>query len=184
MRELSLHILDIAQNSLSAGAKRVFLRICADTAADTLAVVIEDDGRGMDAEFLRRVTDPFSTTRTTRKVGMGLPLYKQAAEDTGGSFSIESEKGKGTAVTAVFKLSSVDRAPLGDIADTLAALTANQSGAEIGLLFTADGKSYGFDTADMKRELGADNLGEEYVTLFLREMFRENVESITGGMSL
>ena len=95
MRELSLNILDIAQNSLSAGAGLVTLTVDEDSGADSLTLRVEDDGRGMDADTLQRVRDPFYTTRTTRKVGMGIPLFRMAAEMTGGSLDIVSEPGKG-----------------------------------------------------------------------------------------
>ncbi|MDR1093080.1 MAG: ATP-binding protein, partial [Clostridiales bacterium] len=122
MRELSLHILDIVQNSIGAGAKTVRIGVAADTARDCLTIIIADDGKGMTKEFAENVTDPFTTTRTTRKVGMGLALFKAAAEDSGGSLKIESELGKGTTVTAVFGLSSIDRVPLGDLAGTMITL--------------------------------------------------------------
>ena len=119
MTEISLNILDVAENSTRAGASLVSITVSADTKADRLTVVIEDDGCGMTEEQLARVTDPFFTTRTTRKVGLGVPFFKEAAELTGGSFAIQSEPGKGTSVTAVFVLSSIDRMPLGDISATI-----------------------------------------------------------------
>src|SRR5699024_1384129 len=102
-----------------AGAKLITILVKADTRQDTLTVSIQDNGCGMTTEQISQVTDPFFTTRTTRKVGLGVPFFKYAAESTGGSFSIESEKGKGTVVTAVFGLSHIDRMPLGDISSTI-----------------------------------------------------------------
>ena len=122
MRELSLNVMDIAQNSLSAGASLTQIVVEESSAEDTLTLKIIDNGRGMTAEQAARVTDPFFTTRTTRKVGLGVPLFKMAAEQTGGSFSIESEPGKGTTVTAVFKPSHIDMTPLGDINSTVGLL--------------------------------------------------------------
>ena len=119
MPELSLNVLDVTENSTRAGAKLVSIRVTADHGSDTLTIQIEDDGCGMTKEQVEQVTDPFFTTRTTRKVGLGIPFYKYAAESTGGSFSIASEVGKGTTVTAVFTLSHIDRMPLGDISSTI-----------------------------------------------------------------
>ena len=99
MPEISLNVLDVTENSTRAGAKLVSLTVAADHGADTLTIRIEDDGCGMTPEQVEQVTDPFFTTRTTRKVGLGIPFYKYAAESTGGSFTIDSQVGKGTTVT-------------------------------------------------------------------------------------
>lgn len=122
MKELSLHILDIAQNSVSAGAQNILIRLSWDKAAGTLDVEIDDDGCGMDSGFLKTVTDPFTTTRTTRKVGMGLPFFKMAAEQTGGQFDIRSTPGEGTRVRARFMTGHIDVPPVGDLAATMVTL--------------------------------------------------------------
>jgi len=121
MKELSLHLLDVAKNSVSAGAAHIGIALEEDEAG-RLRITIADDGRGMSPEFLARVTDPFTTTRTTRKVGLGLPLYRLSAEQTGGSLDIQSQEGKGTTVTAVFYRRHLDCPPLGDLAGTVAML--------------------------------------------------------------
>ena len=113
MPEIALNILDIAENSVRAEASLIEITVSAQLQEDTLTVVIADNGCGMTREEKESVLDPFYTTRTTRKVGLGVPFFKQAAESTGGSFRIDSEKGKGTAVTAVFGLSHIDRMPEG-----------------------------------------------------------------------
>ena len=107
MTEISLNVLDVSENSTRAGASLVTILVTADTVHDKLTIVIADDGCGMTEEQVAHVTDPFFTTRTTRKVGLGIPFFKYAAESTGGSFHIESEPGKGTTVTAVFGLSLI-----------------------------------------------------------------------------
>lgn len=119
MPEISLNILDVAENSTRAGASLVEITVDADTVSDRLTIVIKDNGCGMTREQVSQVTDPFFTSRTTRKVGLGVPFFKYAAESTGGSFSIESRLGEGTEVTAVFVLSHIDRMPLGDITSTI-----------------------------------------------------------------
>ena len=122
MNELSLHILDIVQNSIKANAKLVKISVQQNTLENTYSVTISDDGHGMNESTLSKVSDPFYTTRTTRKVGMGISLFKMAAEMTGGSFTITSIEDEGTEVVANFINNHIDRAPLGDIEDTLTIL--------------------------------------------------------------
>ena len=153
MRELSLNILDIAQNSLSAGAGLVTLTVDEDSGADSLTLRVEDDGRGMDADTLQRIRDPFYTTRTTRKVGMGIPLFRMAAEMTGGSLDIVSEPGKGTAVTASFSLSHIDRMPLGDMAGTLSALIRLNPQVDFVYRHRRDGREAALDTRELRQVL-------------------------------
>jgi len=119
MRELSLHILDILQNSVEAGATRVELTIDEDLAADRLTITIGDNGRGIPSEKLPNLFDPFYTTRSTRHVGLGLPLLKAAAERCNGDVTLASEVGVGATLTATFQHSHLDRAPLGDLTGTL-----------------------------------------------------------------
>ena len=109
MRELSLHILDLAQNSLTAGASRLDIIVEIDHKKDLVAITLSDDGKGMAPDFLKTVTSPFTTTRTTRKVGLGIPMFKENAELTGGTFSIESTVGVGTKMRAGFVLSTAGR---------------------------------------------------------------------------
>jgi signal transduction histidine kinase len=113
MKDLSLHILDIAQNSISAGASIIGINIDENLAANTMAIEVTDNGSGMPAEVLERVTDPYYTSRTTRRVGLGIPLFKQNAEATGGSLYIDSEEGRGTSLNATFVHNHLDRPPPG-----------------------------------------------------------------------
>lgn len=124
MTELSLHVLDIAKNSTKAGATLIEIEISEDVDSNLLVIEIKDNGCGMDKDFLSKVLDPFKTTRTTRKVGMGLSLFKNACELTGGNLEITSEVGKGTNVKAVFVYDSIDRQPVGDMAATILLLSA------------------------------------------------------------
>lgn len=126
MEDLSLHILDIVENSIAASADRIRILIVEDTARDLLTLQIEDNGNGMDAETREKVLDPFFTTRTTRRIGLGLPLLAQAAREAAGTLELASEPQRGTTVKAVFQLSHPDRKPLGDIAETLRALVAGR----------------------------------------------------------
>ena len=122
MKEISLHILDLAQNSIRAGAKNIVIRVLEDNAADTFMVSIADDGCGMAPEMVKAVQSPFVTTRTTRKVGLGIPLFAAGCENCEGSFRLESEPGRGTCLTGTYRRSHIDRPPLGAIADTVAML--------------------------------------------------------------
>lgn len=146
MREIALHMADIAENALAAGAARIRLSVIIDRAADRLITAIEDNGCGMDADTLYRCTDPFMTTRTNRRVGLGLALFKLSAEQSGGSFTIQSEPNRGTRAEAVYTISGVDRAPLGSIAETMAALIAANPETDFTLEYTADGKGFAFAT--------------------------------------
>lgn len=123
MKEIALHLLDLAENSVSAGAQTVKITICEDLNTDVLTASIEDDGRGMDAETVRKVTDPFYTSRTTRKVGLGIPLLKGAAEETNGGLKIASQPGVGTRVEVTFQHSHIDRMPLGNLPTTFLGLS-------------------------------------------------------------
>lgn len=142
MRELSLNVLDIAQNSITAGAALIRIEVLENTQAHTLTVGIYDDGCGMTEEQVKSVLDPFYTTRTTRKVGMGVPLFKMAAEQTGGSFTVSSKVGIGTNVQAVFKTDSVDFTPLGDMASTVTTLISMNTDREFLYRRGLDGKDF------------------------------------------
>jgi anti-sigma regulatory factor (Ser/Thr protein kinase) len=153
VRELSLHILDALENSVEAGATRIELLIEEDLKEDILKIVIRDNGRGMSEEFARQVLDPFVTTRTTRHVGLGLPLFAAAAERCNGNLRIESKLGVGTTVTATFQHSHIDRAPLGDIPGTLMAVILSQRPVDIQYKHRVNRRTFELDTADVRREL-------------------------------
>lgn len=183
MRDLSLHLLDIITNSISAGAARISVEICMSPEEDELLIRIDDNGKGMNADFLETVTDPFSTTRTTRKVGLGIPLFKEACELTGGSFQISSEPGVGTSVTARFVLSSIDRLPLGDIGETISGLIGSYPDRDFVILFSnRQGDKSMFDTYDIRERLQGVPLSDPDVYLFIRDYLREQQEQILGGI--
>jgi len=122
MEDLSLHILDIVENSIRAKASRIMIKVMEDIEKDSLTIEIRDNGQGIDEDTIKKVLDPFFSTRTTRKVGLGLPLLSQAARESGGDVQIESEVGRGTRVKATFGYSHIDRKPLGNMEATLRAL--------------------------------------------------------------
>lgn len=173
MREISLHILDLAQNSIAADARNIEITIDADTAADTLIVAVSDDGKGIPAELLARVRDPFATTRTTRRVGLGIPMMEEAARACGGQLSIKSQRGKGTAIKATFRLSHVDRAPLGDIASTLVALVAANPDIRLRYVHRMDGKEFVLDTDQVRAQVSDVPINEGPVLKWLAEYVRE-----------
>lgn len=176
MRELSLNILDIAQNSVSAGASLITLAI--DEQGDRMTVSIEDNGCGMSEEQLARVRDPFFTTRTTRKVGMGIPLFRMVAEMTGGSLEISSEQGKGTKVTAVFCTDHIDCLPLGDITGTVTALVSLNEHIDFVYRHTVGGKLFEMDTRQLREVLGDVPFSEPDVLLWMTEYIQENLQDI------
>ncbi len=178
MLELALHVLDILQNSVEAGAKHVTLTVIEDEAADRLTITVTDDGCGMDEQTVRRVLNPFYTTRTTRHVGLGLPLYAEAAETAGGGLTVRSQPGMGATVEAVFQLSHPDRQPLGDMAATL--LTFLLSGRAPDLVYThrVSGREFTFDTAAIRAELDGVPLSEPLVAQWLADYIAEGESSL------
>ena len=176
MQELSLNVLDIAQNSVRAGASLIEITVDEQPAADTLTITVRDDGCGMTPEQVRRVTDPFFTTRTTRRVGLGVPFLKMGAEMTGGSLSIESEPGRGTAVTAVFGLTHIDRMPLGDIAATVASLVQCNPDIDFTYTFRHGAGEFTADTREFRQVLDGVPLSEPSVVGFIGSFIRENTQ--------
>jgi hypothetical protein len=153
MKDLSMHILDVVENSLSAGADRIRIKIEEDTGKDLLLLEISDNGMGMDAETAKRVTDPFYTTRSTRRVGLGIPLLVQAARECNGDLRIETERGKGTTVTATFRHSHIDMKPMGDLKKTLFVMIATHPDTEFTFEYVKQNHSYVLDTGEIKKEL-------------------------------
>jgi len=178
MKDLSMHIMDIIQNSIVAEATVVQIDIVENKASDIFSICIKDNGKGMSSEMLKNVTDPYCTSRTTRKVGLGIPLFKQNAEATGGSFQIESALGKGTTLTALFKYSSIDRQPLGDIAGTIVLTASANPTLDFIYTHTVNQKSYCFDTREVKEMLEEVPISNLEIIKYLREMINENLNEI------
>ena len=178
MRELSLNILDIVENSVKAEAKIVYIDVIAKD--NVLTISIKDDGKGMSEEFLSRVTDPYTTTRTTRKVGMGLPFLKMEAEMAGGTFDIRSKLGEGTVVTTTFAIDHIDRPPLGDLGETRSTLISNGDEVEYVLHFVFKDTDFVFDTRELKAQLDGVPMDEPEVLLFIKNYIRENTPH--GGL--
>lgn len=185
MPEISLNILDVAENSVRADASLIEIEISAQTADDTLTVIIRDDGCGMTKEQVEKVQDPFFTTRTTRKVGLGVPFFKMAAESTGGSFSIISEPGRGTEVEAVFGLSHIDRMPLGDISSTIHTLVVFNEKINFVYRYRYDEDEFVMDTREFRAILGEEvSFAEREVSIFIKDYLESNKEETDRGRDI
>lgn len=185
MPEISLNILDVAENSVRAGASLIEIGVFVQTKEDKLTVVIKDNGCGMSAEQLEKVQDPFYTTRTTRRVGLGVPFFKQAAESAGGSFSMMSEEGKGTAVTAVFQLSNIDRMPLGDMSSTIHTLVVFNEEIRFIYTYRYDDREFVLDTREIREILGEGiSLKDPEVSGFIREFLESNKAETDQGADI
>lgn len=178
MQELSMNVLDVAENSVAAGSKLTEISIEIDSAAKLLAITIADTGCGMSEETVRRVSDPFYTTRTTRKVGLGVPLFREAAESTGGTFSIRSKPGEGTTVRATFTLGNIDLAPLGDMSGTIINLIQCNPDIDFVYRVTADGESFCMDTRELRAILDGVSLSTPQVAVFLRGYLEDNTKEL------
>ena len=178
MRELSLNVLDIAQNSVSANASLVEIEVIEDTSANELLINICDNGKGMTAEQLENVRDPFFTTRTTRKVGMGIPLFKFAAEITGGNFEIESQVGIGTKVRAYFRTDHLDFTPIGDMTSTFIALVTMNLHMDFIYRRKLDSKEFTVDTRQLKEILGDVPLNEPSIASWITQYINENTKQL------
>ena len=178
MIELSLHVLDIAENSTRAGAKNVYITIAEDTFKNRLSLEIRDDGAGMTKEVLKRAMDPFFTSKTVRRVGLGLPMLAQAAEQAGGSLSLESEQGKGTRVHVEFQLNHIDRQPLGDMAGTLATLIAGNGNVDFIYSHRHDDREFLLDTREIRGELEDVPLNHVAVLNYIKQQVEQGLKEI------
>ncbi len=183
LEDLSAHVLDIAENSTRAGATEVEITIEESVEKDLLLFSVKDDGRGMSEEFVAKVTDPFTTTRTTRRVGMGLPFLRQSAELCGGGRVIDSKLGVGTTVTATFSLSSVDRPPLGDMPSTIMTLVMGAPLVRWKYRHIIDGREFLLDTDEIVEALDGDRemLASPDVGLWLCDNLREELAALASG---
>ena len=179
MEDISLHILDIVENSIAAGAKNIEIKINEQIQEDLLTIEIIDDGKGIEEEDLKHVLDPFFTTRGTRRVGLGLPLLAQSAEESGGNLKIESKPGYMTKVEATFGYSHIDRKPFGDMVETLITLIATQ-GLKVDFLYEHRKNNHGFvfDTKSIKKELKDIPLNNMEVINYLRDNLKKEFRKL------
>ena len=181
MKEIALHVLDLAENSVSADAKCIHIDVHEDFRGDRLTVSVEDNGAGMDEDTITQVVDPFFTSRTTRRVGLGIPLLKSSAESCNGGLNIRSKPGVGTRVEAVFQHSHIDRMPLGDLTSTMMSLTLAHP--EIHWIFTytcnppfkGAPRVFEFDDQPLKQTLGGFPLTHPGVISYVRTTLEEGI---------
>ncbi|MCD8365372.1 MAG: ATP-binding protein [Clostridiales bacterium] len=180
--EISLNILDIAQNSIVAEASLIQITVDETTEGHLLKTEIKDDGRGMSEDTLASVIDPFFTTRKTRNVGLGIPFLKQEAESTGGMFHIQSEPGKGTVVTAIFCTDHIDCMPLGDVNATIHSLITMNPQVDFLYRRVVNDRSFELDTREMREILGDIPFDTPDVSLFLKNYLQENEAAVQDGI--
>lgn len=180
MRELSLNILDICKNSTKAGASKIEISIEVHEKIDMFSIEIKDNGSGISEEFLKDIADPFTTTRTTRKVGMGIPLFKMSALQAEGNFEISSKLGEGTKVLATYKISSVDRMPLGDLASTMQLLIGGDPQIDFVLKLKSNNGEEVFSSKEVSQIVGEENMQEPEVVEYVYQMIKENTNEILG----
>ena len=178
MKELSLNILDIVQNSIRAKASMISISVEESVIGNTLSIGIKDNGEGMPAKMLETVTDPYTTSRTKRKVGLGLPFLRQHAEMAGGNLNIISVPGEGTSVEANFILNHFDRQPLGDISGVLKIMIIANPGIEFAYRHKTDMGKFEIDTKEIKEVLETEDLTDNGLMNDIRDMIRDNLESI------
>ncbi len=178
MAELCLHIIDLVENSARAGARNIGVRLLHSTARDRLELEIGDDGCGMDDETARLVQDPFYTTKSGKKVGLGIPLLKAAAEMTGGAFAIRSQPGQGTSVLAHFSASHIDTPPVGALADTVLTLLVAHAEINIAFRIETDSGRFELSTAEIREQVGQLPLSHPDILAFLRPYIGENLQAL------
>jgi signal transduction histidine kinase len=178
MRDLSLHLLDIAQNSIAAQATKIDVHLEINTNLDYLALIISDNGKGMNAEFLQQITSPFTTTRTTRKVGLGLPLLMQNAERTGGYLEITSSVGKGTTLRAVFHPNHIDCPPMGDIAGVAAQLICSFPNISFSFSFKTDTSEFSITTLEIAQALEGIPINDTSVFPLVKQVIESSLEEL------
>ncbi|MGE5652957.1 MAG: ATP-binding protein [Bacillota bacterium] len=182
MRELSLHILDLVQNSLTAGAQLIEINVEEDLDLDQLEITIRDDGQGMSPEMVDRALDPFVTTKTTRRVGLGLPLFAQHAEQCGGELTIGSSLGSGTTVRARFRRSHIDRVPLGNLVDTVTMLVMCNPERDFVFRHRLGDKENHLSTVEMREALGSDlPINSPEVLKWLQGYLEQGEARLHGG---
>ncbi|MCE5234649.1 MAG: ATP-binding protein [Clostridiaceae bacterium] len=185
MKEIALHLLDIVQNSLSAGANLITVAVDIDEAKNLLSVSVNDNGRGMDEETKMRVVSPFFTSRGTRRVGLGIPFFKEGAEGCGGSFYLNSAPGEGTGIGASYALDHIDRPPLGNMAETMLTLCVCNENVDFVLRYARGQAEFTFDTRGIRAALGEGvPFSAPEVMQWLKAYLIEGIEEVNGGRDI
>ncbi|MGC8603546.1 MAG: ATP-binding protein [Desulfomonilaceae bacterium] len=179
MEDLSLHVLDVAENGISAGASLLSISILEDPKADLLMIVIEDNGKGMNSTFLSNVLDPFVTTRSTRKVGLGLSLFQQSAVEAEGALNVQSTPGVGTKVTATMRYGHIDRKPMGDMASTILTLIEGNPSVDFVYNHRKNDMEYSLDTRDIRSMLKDVPLNHPQVVSLIKKNLAEGLRELS-----
>jgi len=183
LRELSLHILDIIENGLDAGATSIRIFISESRAEDLFRITIEDNGRGIPSEDLEKVMDPFFTTRETRRVGLGLSLFRETSRRCGGTFKLTSREGRGTLVEATFGRGHIDLPPMGDIAGCISTILMGYPRVDLLYDHEVDGEKFTFDTREIKEGLEEVPINNPKVLMHLTQMIRQSEEALKESAS-
>jgi len=181
MQDLSLHILDVAENGINAGANLIRITVEEDIQGDKLTITVEDNGRGMEPEFLRKALDPFVTTRVTRKVGLGLSLLQQSARLAEGDIKVDSTPGVGTKVTAFMKHGHIDRKPMGNMSETMATLIQGNPDVDFVYAHRKNGKEYQFDTRELRVELEEIPINQPEVVSLIFDNLRDGLKALSSN---
>lgn len=182
MIDFSLHIMDILQNSIKAGANVITTRIETDKEKDEFSISVQDDGCGMDEEFLKSVRDPFTTTRTTRRVGLGIPLFEDSFVNAEGGLDIVSGKNSGTTIRGSCRISHIDRIPLGDVAQTFMQLISSDPQINFVLILENGIGSFHFSVEEVKEQLGDVPIDSMEVLEWIKDYINEGIKEIFGGV--
>ncbi|MDO4568104.1 MAG: ATP-binding protein [Clostridia bacterium] len=174
--------MDIAQNSISAHASVIEIETVVRRCEDRLTITVRDNGCGMDADMLKSVTDPFTTSRTTRKVGLGIPFFRLGAEACGGDFSIKSSVGEGTCITASYQISHIDRPPMGDMAETMLTLAVSNPDVRFVYRLDVDETVFVFDTGAISEVLGDVPITEPEIVRWMKEYLIQGIDELNGGI--
>lgn len=178
MEELSFHIVDIVQNSVAAGASRIDVRIFESEREDLLRISIIDNGSGMNEQTVQNVQDPFYTTKSYKKVGLGVPLFKETALHCDGGFVIDSEPGRGTDITASFRKSHIDLPPMGNLSDTVLCSIVGSENVNIVFEIKQDSDEFVISTDDIREQVGDVSLSHPEIYAFLRDYINENLMNL------
>jgi anti-sigma regulatory factor (Ser/Thr protein kinase) len=179
LQDLSLHVLDIVENSITAGANKVKITVSENNKDDKLILEIQDNGTGINKEKLANVTDPFYTTKESKNIGLGLAMLAQAAKQSNGNLEISSRKGQGTIITATFMYSHIDRKPIGNMTETLITLIMSK-GMDIDLIYEhhKNDRNFIFDTEEIKKELRDVPINDPEVIEFLKENLTQHFKEL------
>jgi len=184
MRELSLHILDVVENGITAGGNCIWIEVDETRKKDQLKIVIRDNGSGMPIEKQDNINDPFITSRTTRRVGLGLSLLSAATERCDGTLRVDTQPGKGTEIEATFRYNHIDRAPLGDMAATITTLIIGNPGIDFVYSHRIDGNDFSLDTREIRAEMDDLSLSDPVVIQHLSELIRSALKELLSGKNI